>query len=85
MLHSMADINWLDLPALLLSREFLKQEKQLIENELLSWRLLSEVFIAFTSFSCKLNLNETFPRHYLHLSTGPETTEQSSASFDPAG
>lgn len=35
MLHSMADINWLDFPVLLLSREFLKQEKQLIENELL--------------------------------------------------
>lgn len=45
--HSMADINWPDLSVLLLSGEFLKQEKQLIENELLKWHLLSKVFIAF--------------------------------------
>lgn len=32
MLHSMADIDWPDLPVLLRFEEFLKQEKQLIEN-----------------------------------------------------
>lgn len=71
----MADINWPDLPVLLLSREFLKQEKQLIENELLKWRLLSEVFIAFTSFSFKLNLNAMFSRHDLHLGLKPQSIQ----------
>lgn len=69
MFHSMADINWPDLPGLLLSGEFLKQEKQLIENELLKWHLLSKVFIAFTWFSCKFNFNVMFSRHRLHLNT----------------
>lgn len=70
MLHSLADINWPDLPVLLPSGESLKQEKQLIENELLKWRLLSKVFIAVTS-SCKLNVNAMFSRLYLHLNTRP--------------
>lgn len=72
--HSMADINWPDLSVLLLSGEFLKQEKQLIKKELLKWHLLSKVFIVFASFSCKFNLNVMFSRHYFHLNTRPLTT-----------
>lgn len=41
----MEHIDWPDLPVLLLSGDFLKQEKQLIKNELLKWRLMSKVFI----------------------------------------
>lgn len=65
MLHSMADINWLDLPVLLLSREFLKQEKQLIENVMapIVWSVYSIYFI-FLQIELEC-------RHYLHLSTGP--------------